>query len=396
MKDGVTKSSWVGAFLLLFDMAFAQGVQVELVLEKTFSSYTEDVAIDYDRRGRPMFTIVSEDQVEVMDSRGYSTTIVYGLTRYDDLACPSENGRFVGVSHETAAWDIVHKLWYMKHDFTLKRRSGATVWRCWDCPFNEYWVANNGAICARWVLGIGWEMNWRYFDSTGQMTREFPKDAQVTFFGDHGSYLLSGGDSLGAYGGDHGPLWSTDSFPPADWRTTTTSVSSDGRYFVRYHCRGAEFYRDGELLHTDTTIGWSWEPPSEPEVIMTPDNGYVLLIPGTGYQAHLWNLEENRLVRTYERPDSRQLLADAACSSEGERVVFHTYTRRISGSIREYITLYNRQAEVVWQTDAPAEETTVEPLSRLRWFTIDPSGTWVCQRSSTKLWLYRVHRPADN
>ncbi len=392
MEHRTVTSGSLSVLLLLFHMALAQDVQVDLVFERVLPSQTGAVGIEYDDRGRPIFAIQSEDRVEVMDDQGKIVRrIASCLKKSERVAGISENGRFTGIMRCCYRRHRPSGLGGLDCSFALKRRNGRTVYRLRHCGFNRFDIANNGAVSAVCQFGISHFGKWSYYDPTGKRTRDFPK-GWPQFFGDDGCYIFhdSGRHRLTAYNGDHVALWSTDRSSSQIGRSKR-GVSADGRYFVRYGEKAAQFYRDGRLVHTDTTMvaDWVWPYHSRPKVIMTPDNHRVLLIPATGYQAYLWDLEENRLVRIYERPHGLLIFQEAACSAEAEWVMFHTYMQLVSGSLKHFIMLYNRDAEAVWKAEAMPDWRWTSWLQPDRWFGIDPSGTYIHQRSSDRLWLYK-------
>lgn len=363
------------AVLVLSGVTSAQGPEFDLILEKTFASPTEQVGIDYDGSGRPIFTLVSEDRVGVMDHEGNIHTIVSGLTE-SDWASPSDNGRFVGVLYSTEALDSISGQPYFEYHFTLKRRNGETAYEILDCPFNSFSVGNDGSVLGTARVSIMSVVEWQYYDQTGDLGRTFRASRGIPF-GDSGSYLVHHRDTVSAYTRDHTPLWSLGLSSRAIG-SETSKVSDDGRYFVRCSLEATRFYRDGSLVKTDTIVAGPWN-----SVEMTPDGSHALVV--STQKAYLWDLDETTLVRTYAT-DPNQGFQDAASSSEGLWVVFYTSTQDTSAPSQRLISLYDANAEIVWGADAPPED---ESIPWVDWLTIDPTGTYISQRDYTKLWLYK-------
>ena len=376
MVNGPAKMSvlWM-TVLMLPGLALAQGIQFDLILEKTFASLTEEVGIDYDAQGKPVFTIVSHDRVEVMDSQGNTATIVSGLTDFD-WASPSENGRFVGISKASEATDTVTGEPYFKYHFNLKRRNGETVYEVSDCPFNDFRVGNNGAVCGRGIVGIGITTDWRYCDPEGNLTPQFPASSKMIPFGDSGSYLVyHHGDTVSACTGNHTLLWSIYLSSQVKGHESA-KVSPDGHYFVRCSNEGTEFYQNGDLVKVDTTTKNPWN-----RVMITPDGGHAMVV--SGAQAYLWNLTDTSLVRIYETGASSSFFGYAASSTNGQYAVLSSVAKDTPPPYQRLIILYDDNAQAIWQTEGPAS-----PLSR-PWLTVDPTATYICQRDYAKLWLYR-------
>lgn len=365
------------AVLMLPGVASAQIAEFDLILERTFARPAERVGIDYHAQGGPIFTIASDDRVEVMDSRGNIETIVSGLDTLMSGAVPSENGRFVVIGTRS---DVIHRPTgtpYSKYHFVFKKRDGETVYEVPDHPLNDVRVSNDGAVCGTRVIGIGRTTDWRYYDPEGKLTRQFPAFDAV-FFGDSGSYFVRYRPNVSAYTRDHALLWS---IPVTSYTSGRDSdkVSADGRHYVRCTMEGTKFYRDGELVRIDTTVAGPWN-----RVIITPDSRHALVV--TANRAHLWNLTENTLLRTYDPPSAAVTFGRAASSSDGQWVILSAFTRDKSAPREGSIYLYNTNAEIVWHAEAPREEirSPSEP-----WLTMDPKGTYICQMGSTKLWLYQ-------
>ncbi len=381
MRNGRMRLSFIClAVLLLPGLAMAQGIPFDLILERTFTSHTSRVGVDYDGRGRPLFTIASEDRVEVMDSDGNIEIIVSGLNGATSAARPSPNGRFVGILRWSYHADSLSGAGYTKSNFTLKRRDGRTVYELAKCPFNDFEVANNGGVWTRWTVLATQRSDCQYYDVTGNPTYRLPSHSSVIPFGEEGSYLVYTRDTVSAYTGGHTLLWSIDLLSsPREWKLGAANVSADGRYFVRYDEPAAEFYRDGQLVKVDTTLTCHWLTS---RVAMAPDNRHALLT--SPQKAYLWDLEQCAVVRTLDPPGTLGAFGPGVCSSEGQYAVILA-AEDTTAPTEQLICLYDQNGQIVWQAEAPPR---VAKVSRRPWLTIDPTATYISQRDSEKIWLY--------
>lgn len=379
MANGITKmSALCVAVLALPIVASGQAAEYDLILEKTFAYHVKQVGIDYNAQDGPLCTVVGSEAVEVIDSSGTTTTIESALAEHDWAKC-SPKGRYIGIMRPFTEVDTLTGRPSLKYRFILRDRAGNIHGELPIAYFNTIRVSDNGWVATAVVLSFTVRDNWWLRDPSGALKGEITTPAQdIRFFGNSASFF-TGPRHIAAYTGDLVQLWSFHPVSPL-LQPEGMQISSDGHRFVRSSRRGLEFYEDGDLVELDTTLAGI-----EAEfyrVFITPDDRYALV--SAGEQAHLYNLSNYQVVRTYNAAAPR-VFGWGSASANADYVLLNMYVRNDT-TLLQSVVLFNQAGDIVWEVEGRFEQM------RVPWVSIDPQAKYIVLWDRHHLWLYEARQ----